>query len=189
VGSQVLFAEASRPGQHAREQLVKALKWVYGFLLPAIVIVLAAAPLVLRVFGPGYAAAGTGCLRWLALSTLFTGGIYLLEAVLIARDRMPAYIFMNGAGSLLALGFVAALVSRGITAAAFGWAVARALSLLLCVLVVNFSGGGWRHRPLVRGAPGGPADDTNQPGGRADQPESAGRRAAGTRHQVPDAAS
>jgi O-antigen/teichoic acid export membrane protein len=187
VGYQVLFAEASRPGQQARAQFVKALKWVYGLLLPAMVVVLVAAPLILRVFGPGYAAAGTGCLRWLALSTLFTGGTYLLEAVLIARDRMPAYIFMNGAGALLALGFVAALVSRGITAAAFGWAVARGLSLLLCVLVVKFSGGGRRHRPIVPRTPGGPADDTHKSGGGTDQLESAGRRATGAGHQVPDA--
>ena len=136
VGAQVLIAEASRPRQRPGAQLAKALKWVYGLLLPAVVVVLVAAPLVLRVFGLTYAAAGTTSLRFLALSTIFTGGTYLLESVLIARDRMPAYIFVNGANAVLAIGFVAALLSRGLTAAAFGWAVARGLSLLLAVFVV-----------------------------------------------------
>lgn len=150
VSAQVLFAEASRPGQRAVAQLAKALKWVYGLLLPAVVIVLAAAPLILRVFGPAYAAAGTGCLRFLALSTVFTAGTYLLEAVLIARDRMSAYVFGNGANAVLAIGFVVALVSRGITAAAFGWAVARGLSLLVVVLVVKLDRSGRHHKPLIR---------------------------------------
>lgn len=136
AAGQVLFAEASRPGQRARAQLVKAVRWVYGLLLPAIVVLLAAAPLVLRVFGPAYAA-GTDCLRVLTLSALFTGGTYLVDAVLIACDRMPAYIFMNGANAALVLGCVAALLPQGLTAAAAGWAIAQGLSLLIGVLVIT----------------------------------------------------
>jgi O-antigen/teichoic acid export membrane protein len=134
--AQVLFAEASREGAPLRGQLRKAIRGVYGLLLPAIVIVIAAAPFMLRLFGAGYAMAATGCLRVLALSALFTGGTYLVDSLLIARDRIAAYIFMNGANAALVLGFVGILARRGLTAAAVGWALAQGLSLLLGVLVL-----------------------------------------------------
>jgi O-antigen/teichoic acid export membrane protein len=134
--AQVLFAEASRDGASLWRQLRKAIRGVYGLLLPAIVFVIAAAPFILRLFGAAYATAATGCLRVLALSALFTGGTYLVDSLLIARDRIAAYIFMNGANAALVLGLVGILVRRGITAAAVGWALAQGLSLLLGVLVL-----------------------------------------------------
>jgi O-antigen/teichoic acid export membrane protein len=136
AAGQVLFAEASRPGQSPTVQLVKALRLVYGLLLPPIIVVVTAAPLILTLFGPAYADAATDCLRVLTLSALFTGGTYLVDAVLIASDRMPAYIFMNGANAALVLGCVAALLPHGLTGAASGWAIAQGLSLLLGAIVV-----------------------------------------------------
>lgn len=133
---QVLFAEASRGGAPLWRQLRKAIRGVYALLLPAIVIVIAAAPFILRLFGAAYATAATSCLRVLALSALFTGGTYLVDSLLIARDRITAYIFMNGANAALVLGFVGILVPRGLTAAAVGWAAAQGLSLVLGVIVV-----------------------------------------------------
>ena len=150
--AQVLFAEASREGAPLREQVRKAICGVYGPLLPAIVIVIAAAPLLLRVFGAAYAAAATGCLRVLALSALFTGGTYLVDSVLIARDRIAAYVFMNGANAALVLGIVGILVRRGLTAAAVGWALAQGLSLLLGLLVLATARLG-RHRQAVATPP------------------------------------
>jgi len=146
--AQVLFAEASREGASLWRQLGKAIRGVYALLLPAIVIVIAAAPLILRLFGAAYAAAATGCLRVLALSALFTGGTYLVDSLLIARDRVTAYIFMNGANAALVLGFVGILVPRGLTAAATGWAIAQGLSLVLGVIVVAMARLG-RPRPGV----------------------------------------
>ena len=134
--AQVLFAEASREGASLQGQVRKAVRGVYGLLLPAIFIVIVAAPLILSLFGAAYAVAATDCLRVLALSALFTGGTYLVDSVLIARDRIAAYVFMNGANAALVLGLVGILVSRGLTAAAVGWALAQGLSLLLGLVVV-----------------------------------------------------
>ena len=147
--AQVLFAEASREGAPQRGQLRKAIRGVYGLLLPAIVIVIAAAPFMLRLFGAGYAMAATGCLRVLALSALFTGGTYLVDSLLIARDRIAAYIFMNGANAALVLAFVGILARRGLTAAAVGWALAQGLSLLLGVLVLATGRLRWRRQAVA----------------------------------------
>ena len=159
---QVLFAEASRQGVTLGGQLRKALRGVYGLLLPAIVIVVAAAPVLLRLFGSAYAAAATGCLRVLALSALLTGGTYLVDSLLIARDRTAAYVFMNGANAALVLVCVGLLLPRGLTAAAVGWALAQGLSLVLGLLILA-SGTVGRHHPKVSPAPASAAAQRPEP--------------------------
>jgi Glycosyl hydrolase family 26 len=146
--AQVLFAEASRRGASLREQLARAVRGVYGLLLPALVIVVAAAPLLLSLFGAAYASAATGCLRVLALSTLLTGGTYLIDSLLIARDRKAAYVFINGVNAFLVLGCVGVLLPRGLTAAAVGWALAQGLSLMIGLAILAGGGAGrpWRTR-------------------------------------------
>jgi O-antigen/teichoic acid export membrane protein len=150
--AQVLFAEASRQGVPLAGQLRKAIRGVYGLLLPALVVVVAAAPLLLRLFGPAYAAAATGCLRVLALSALLTGGTYIVDSMLIARDRTVAYVFMNGANAALVLACVGILLPRGLVAAAAGWALAQGSSLLLGLIVLA-TGTVGRHHPRISPAP------------------------------------
>jgi O-antigen/teichoic acid export membrane protein len=135
--ARVLFAEASREGVSLRAQLRKAIYGIYGLLLPGLVIVVVAAPLLLRVFGAAYAAAATGCLRMLALSALPMGGTYLVDSLLIARDHVAAFVFINGANAALVLGLVWILLPHGLTAAAGGWALAQCISLLLGVIILG----------------------------------------------------
>jgi len=143
--AQVLFAEASRQGVSLGGQLRNALRGVYGLLIPAVAIVVIGAPLALRIFGQAYSDTATGCLRVLALSALLTGGTYLVDSVLIARDRIVAYVFINGANAALVLGVVRILLPYGLTAAAGGWALAQGLSLILG-LVLLATGRSGRHR-------------------------------------------
>ncbi len=142
--AQVLFAETSRQGVTLGRQLRKAIRGVYGLVLPAVAAVVAAAPLLLRLFGTAYVPAAA-CLRILALSALLTGGTYLIDSLLIARDRTGAYIFMNGANAALVVGCVALLLPRGLAAAAAGWALAQGLSLLLGLAVLATGTAGRHH--------------------------------------------
>lgn len=146
--AQVLFAETSRKGVPLGRQLRKALRGVYGLLLPAQAVTVAGAPLLLRIFGTAYAVAATGCLRVLALSTLLTGGTYLVDSLLIARDRTAAYLFMNGANAALVLGGVGMLLPHGLTAAAVGWTLGQGLSLMLGLMVLA-TGRAGRHHPTA----------------------------------------
>jgi O-antigen/teichoic acid export membrane protein len=143
--SQVLFAEASRKGVALGGQVRKAIRAIYGLLLPALLIVVVAAPLIMRVFGATYAAQATSCLRILAVASLFTGGTYLVDSMLIARDRTGAYLFMNGANAVFMLGGVGFMLRYGITGAAEGWALGQCASLLLGLVVV-VTGRTGRHR-------------------------------------------
>lgn len=142
---QVLFAEIARGGMPLGKQLRKALRAVYVLLLPSLALLLVAAPFVLRLFGQAYATDATGCLRVLALSALATGGTYLVDSLLIARDRTAAYTFMQIANAALVLGCVGMLLPRGLTAAACGWAFAQGLSLILGLFVLATGRVGRHH--------------------------------------------
>jgi O-antigen/teichoic acid export membrane protein len=135
AAGQVLFAEERRGA--ARRNLVLAVAWTYGLLVPAVAVAVAGAPWLLLLFGGSYADQGTGCLRLLALATLFGAANYLVDATLIAADRRGAYAVMNGANAGLVLACVALLAPYGLTEAAAGWALAQGLSLLLGLAVVR----------------------------------------------------
>lgn len=142
--SQVLFAEVSGRKGILAEQLRKAIKAEYTLLLPAVAVIVAGAPILLRTFGAGYIAS-TGCLRILALSALLTGGTYLVDSLLISRDRMKAYICINGINAALVLSGVAVMLPHGLTAAAAGWAWAQAVSLLIGLILLVLGKGGRHH--------------------------------------------
>jgi O-antigen/teichoic acid export membrane protein len=156
----VYFAEASRRGASRRKLLRQSLRGVYLLLVPAVAVTVAVAPWLLDLFGASYSAAATGCLRVLALSALLTGGTYLIDSVLVAGDRIVAYVFINAANAALVLACVGVLLPHGLTAAAVGWALAQALSLVIGLILVTLGrpgrhrqltpdrGRGWRRRPL-----------------------------------------
>ena len=146
--SQVLFAEASRKGVSFDQKLLvrKALRGIFALLLPAVAITIAAAPLLLRLFGASYAAAATGALRVFSLCALLAGGTYLVDSLLIARDRVAAYVFINGVNALFILTFVALFLPHGLTAGAAGELLGQGLSLLIgLALLIMYPTG--RHRP------------------------------------------
>ncbi|WP_217915590.1 lipopolysaccharide biosynthesis protein [Miltoncostaea marina] len=142
--AQVLMAEASRGEQPLRDVTMKALRHVYALLLPAVVVLAIAAPLVLRLFGDDYARGATGCLQLLALGALATGCTYLIDSILAARDRMGAYILINALNAALVLALVGVMLPRGLTAAAGGWALAQTVSVLLGVVLLRTTGV-WRR--------------------------------------------
>ena len=149
---QVLFAEIPRAGERCwASNCARPRYAVYGLLLPSLALMLAAAPLVLRPFGQAYAADATGCLRVLALSALPAGGTYLIDSILIARDRTAAYTFMQISNAALILGGVGLLPPYGLTAAPAGLPAGQVFSLVLGLLVVAMGRSG-RHRPGVSAA-------------------------------------
>jgi O-antigen/teichoic acid export membrane protein len=138
--SQVLFAEASREPGRLREQTVKAVRGIYALLLPAMLVLILAAPLVLLAFGGEYRDHATDVLRVLALGTVFTGGTYVVDSILVARDRVRAYVAMNAINAVLVLGAVAVLLPSGLVAGAVGWAVAQGVSLAIGGVVLAAAG-------------------------------------------------
>jgi O-antigen/teichoic acid export membrane protein len=73
-------------------------------LLPAVGLVVLAAPLILHLFGPVYAAQGTPLLRLLALSTLPNMITALYLSILRVKRKVRAILFITGSLCMLALG-------------------------------------------------------------------------------------
>ncbi len=137
-----MFAEIAQGGVPLGKQLSKAFRGVYGLLLPCLAFFLVAAPLILRLFGPGYAAGATACLRVLALSALPAGGTYLISSFLIACDRLRAYTLLQVINAALVLGCVGALLPWGLAAAAGGLVIAQVLTLISGLLMLLTNGAG-----------------------------------------------
>jgi Na+-driven multidrug efflux pump len=100
----------------------------------------------MNFFGPAYGALATETFRILALTSLVGSCNYLVDSMLIARDRSGAYLFMNGANALLVLVCVGFLLHRGLAWGAVGWAIGQAASLALGLVVVAFGGTGQHRR-------------------------------------------
>ena len=162
TAAQVLFAEASRRDVSLSEQLRKAIKAIAAILLPMLSLIVLAAPLIMGLFGASYSAEGTSALRVLSLATLVTAGNYLVDSILIARDRGGAYLFMNAANACLVLGLVGVLGGKGLTGAAIGYAVAQAASLLVGLAVVTT--GAPRQQEQTDLSRTSPAAQTSVPG-------------------------
>ena len=136
--AQAYFAHASRPDVDEVHELRKALGTSYGVMLPACAALVVLAPLLLRIFGPGYAAAGTTPLRILTLAGLATALTYLIDAALNVQHRPLAYGVMNAINAALVVGGVALVVHDGLTAVALAWLVGQAASALIGVVVVRY---------------------------------------------------
>jgi O-antigen/teichoic acid export membrane protein len=135
--AQVLFAEVSR-GAGIATHLAKAIRGVYALLLPAVVLVVALAPLILGVFGGEYARHASTCLRGLALAALCTGVNYLVDAVIIAAGRVGAYVAVNALNAGLVIVAVALALPYGLGAVAVGWCLAQLASTLVGLGLLRF---------------------------------------------------
>lgn len=147
--AQVVFAEVSRDASALRRDVVKAVRGIYLLLLPVLALTIVGAPWILRLFGAQYSAHAAPALRVLALGALFTGGTYLVDAILAARDRVFGYMVMNAVNAVLVLGATGALLPYGLTAAAWGWAGAQALSLVVGLGMLRRLGVWREQRPAV----------------------------------------
>jgi O-antigen/teichoic acid export membrane protein len=147
MGSSLIVESATAPGRLARN--CRRVLAHTGMLLVGCVLVLtAAAPLVLRVFGADYARHGTGLLRLLLLSALPNLVVAVAVSVCRARRRMKTVIAILAAVCSLALVLMVVLLPvLGLTGAGAAWLIAQ--SAVAAVLVWRRS---WWLGPAADGA-------------------------------------
>ncbi len=130
-----------------------ALRRMAVIMLPVCGVLFLAAPLVLSMFGRGYADAATPLLRWLAVGALLRVVMETYFAVRRAQSRTVGIAWLQGLLCVLVLGLTLVLLPRmGLT----GAGVAEVSSLAVIVAVATP-----RLYRVVRAAPsGGPAGST-----------------------------
>lgn len=98
-------------------------------LVPAVVVVVAVAPLLLNVFGKDYSSEGAGLLRLLSLAALPSIVTTTYVALLRARRRMKAMVVFTSAMSVLVLPLSWVLLNTmGIVGVGVAWLVAHTLA-------------------------------------------------------------
>jgi len=113
----------------------RALVQITRLLIPAVLVVTIGAPLILRLFGPNYAAESTILLRLLALAAIPYGVNALFLALARVRRQLGRVIGIQGAQCILILGISYALLPAvGIAGVGVAWLVGQ--SAVAAVLVL-----------------------------------------------------
>ena len=118
---QSLFAEGSHDEARLRASAIKGVKMALALTTPAILIVCASAPLVLRVFGHAYAHGAIGLLRILSVSSLAVIGYSTLTVIFKVLKHVRAMIWVNlsYAATIVALSLA---LARPLHLPGVGWA-------------------------------------------------------------------
>ncbi|MGW3990978.1 lipopolysaccharide biosynthesis protein [Streptomyces sp. NPDC004830] len=123
-----LVVEAVRRPERLAEHGLRVLRHSGTLLAAGVAVIVAGAPWILRLFGPGYAEHGTTLLRLLALSALPNLVFSVAVDVLRARRRMRLVVGLQVALCVLVLGLVRLLLPVfGVTGAGLAWLAAECL--------------------------------------------------------------
>ncbi|MEU1332500.1 lipopolysaccharide biosynthesis protein [Streptomyces sp. NPDC005865] len=137
-----------------------ALRRMALLMLPVCGVLFLAAPLILRLFGRGYADAATPLLRWFAVGALLRVVMETYFAVRRAQNRTSGIAWLQGLLCVLVLGLTLLLLPRMGLAGA-GVAEVCSLAVIVAVAAPKLYG-------VVRGAPAQPAAGVARDGGLAD---------------------
>jgi O-antigen/teichoic acid export membrane protein len=121
-------------------------------LLPATLVLIAAAPLALLFFGRTYADHGTTVLRLLALASIFRGAIWLYMAVCRIQGRALSLLAVSVATSVGTLVFTSVFAHLwGLNGVGIGWLTSNVLVAIVVVPML------WRfvRRPATPATGGG----------------------------------
>ncbi len=133
-----LTAEGAYADDSLPVLLRSAARLCVSFLVPAMAILLLAAPLILQVFGSHYADAAAPVLRLFALSL----APYTVATLVIAfdrvRERFRAALLITGVGTATTIGLDLILIpALGITGAGFAWLIGQTLAALVALATVT----------------------------------------------------
>jgi O-antigen/teichoic acid export membrane protein len=137
-----LVAEGAADPRQSKALAAGALAHTMGLLVVAVAVVVVAAPLILELFGPEYAAEGGMLLRILVLSALPFGITSMFLGLARVEGRMAAVVIVQGALALLVLGSGMLLLDiLGTLGMGIAWLASQsAIALVLAAVAVRSAG-------------------------------------------------
>jgi O-antigen/teichoic acid export membrane protein len=125
-----LLAEVAHDDNPARyaKHVMNATKHLYRLLAPAVVVLCGVGWVILRVYGPAYAAHGYWPLVVLCAASLLVALNWLGDAWLNIQKRGTAYFLMNGVNAIAVVGAVYVFADHGLLGVAYGWLIGQAVS-------------------------------------------------------------
>ena len=124
-----LLVEAAY-GRESFLQLLKKLTRLFAaILMPTIVVIFFGAGIILKLFGPNYASAGAGVLRYFALSLIPFTVVTLALALDRIRERFADALVITSLATSTTIGLDLVLIPRyGISGAGLGWMCGQTLA-------------------------------------------------------------
>ena len=147
--SNALFAEGAHHPERLGEDLRRAVKYILILAGPPAVVLLAAGPRILEVFGPVYSEEGATLLAILVGAAVFDSILQLALAVMRVRRRLTqaaVATWLTLAVAITSAWFL--LPPMGIEGAGLGWALGKAAGVITCLAFFL----SWRSRTDKPGA-------------------------------------
>ena len=120
---QTFLAEGSQAGADWHELLPRSLRVLMALCLPACVILVVAAHLVLSAFGTKYSQHGAPALMVLAVAAIPLAANSWLQTVLRLAGRLRAIVVSNGVYAIAICGLAWILAPHGLTGLATAWPI------------------------------------------------------------------
>lgn len=133
--TQSQFAEGSNEPEQIAMHVRRATILIAILMIPAIVLVILMAPLVLSVFGPAYVNGGTSILRLLCLSGIFISMNFILTTILRLRGNIRELTIIAIITTATTFLSAYALIGHGLTGIGIGWNIGEALTTVLLFIV------------------------------------------------------
>jgi O-antigen/teichoic acid export membrane protein len=136
--SRSLFAEGSYFEDELWGNVGRSLKFIYIFLIPAVVLVLLIGKWLLLVFGESYSINGLLLLRVLCLSSLFLGINRVYTSTLRVENRMGELLFIYGfQGAAVLLGTFLITRVAGIAGVGYVWFAVQMIVSIYAILSIR----------------------------------------------------
>ena len=135
--TQSLLAEGSHDETKLRGHFFKATKFIFIFLVPAILLIVLFGNIILHAFGKDYASAAFAFLQIISFSSIFMSISSLATAILRINHKIKTLIFMNILGFILILGLSYLFIDKGLIGIGWGWLLGQALLALAYLVLIG----------------------------------------------------
>jgi O-antigen/teichoic acid export membrane protein len=134
---QAFLAEGASSGQMDRGLLMRSMRILLAFCLPAFVLILFLGHFALAAFGAKYSAHAAGCLIALAAGLLPQAAANWFLTVLRLSNRLRAIVWSNGVYGAVVIGLTWFLAPHGLTVVALSWPIGTCAAALVAGLAAK----------------------------------------------------
>ena len=128
---QAFLAEGASSGGMDKATLVRSLRLLLAFCIPALLGVLLFGHFILAAFGAKYSAHAEGCLIAIASGILPQAALSWFLTVLRLSNRLKAIVWSNGVYGTVVIGLAWVLAPHGLTAVSISWPIGTCAGALV----------------------------------------------------------
>lgn len=130
------LAEGSYNSEELLKHFIKALKFIYILLVPAIIGIFFFGNFILNAFGKNYAIETFTFLKIVSISAIFMAITSLVSSILRIRHQIKTLILVNALAAIIILGLCYIFLSYGLIGIGYGWILGQALVAIISLSLI-----------------------------------------------------